>query len=125
MKPILIKIAAWVSLLFGLVTIVAGGSVILDLFGMREKEGNYVFLVVWANFICGFLYVIAAWGFFQKKSWTRNIMSIAVWILIVAIGAMLIRVWNNGVYETKTVYALAFRSIVTLVLLWIARTIRT
>lgn len=121
MKALFYKIAAWVLLFFGLVTIFAGGSVILDLFGMREKEGNYVLFVVWANFICGFLYVAASYGFFKRKTWTSFILSAATWILIIAFGGLLIHIQAGGIYENKTIVAMIFRTSLTIVLLGIAR----
>ena len=49
-------------LLFGAVTLFMSSSVLFDWFGIREKEGNFVTLIVWANLICGVLYLIAAFG---------------------------------------------------------------
>lgn len=121
MNTLYFKIAACVLLLFGLVTIFAGGSVILDLFGMREKEGNFVLFVVWANFIAGYLYLIAAYGFFKRKAWTSMMLSAATWILIVAFAGLLIHIQNGGIYENKTIVAMIFRTTLTIVLLIVAR----
>lgn len=121
MKNKLVKIAALVSLIFGLLTIFAGGGVIADLFGMREKEGNYVLFVVWANFICGFLYLFASYGFLKKKKWTANVVGLTVWILVAAFIVLIVWILNKEPYETKTIFALSFRMLVTLSLLWVAR----
>ena len=51
-----------VLLLFGGVTLFLSTSVLFDLFGMREKEGNYVQIVVLANFFASVLYIAAAIG---------------------------------------------------------------
>lgn len=121
MNTLYFKIAAWVLILFGLATIFAGGSVILDLFGMREKEGNYVLLVVWANVISGFLYLVASYGFFKREAWTAAVLSAATWILIAAFAGLLIHIQNGGIYENKTIVAMIFRTTLTIVLLIIAR----
>lgn len=124
MKNKLVKIAAMVSAFFGLLTVFAGGSVILDLFGMREKEGNYILFVVWANFICGFLYLIASYGFFKQKNWTASIMRSSVWILVAAVIVLFFWILNEEPYENKTILAMTFRILLTLGLLWTARTFK-
>ena len=121
MNTLYFKIAAWVLILFGFATIFAGGSVILDLFGMREKEGNYVLFVVWANFISGFLYLIAAYGFFKREAWTSMVLRVATWILIAAFAGLLIHIQTGGIYENKTIGAMIFRTSLTIILLAIAR----
>lgn len=120
----IVKFAAIVSLLFGLITIFAGGSVIFDFFGMRAKEGNYILFVVWANFICGFLYLFASYGFFKKKDWTKDILGIAIYILIAAFVVLIIWIINNKPFETKTIFALSFRILVTFAFYWMARRMR-
>lgn len=124
MNTKLIKIAGFVSAFFGLLTVFAGGSVILDLFGMQEMEGNYVPFVVWANFICGFLYLMAAYGFFKRKEWTTTIMKLAVWILAAAAIVLMVWIWNGEPYENKTIAALGFRILVTLGLVWVTNSIK-
>lgn len=124
MKNNLIKIAAFVSAFFGLLTVFAGGSVILDLFGMREVEGNFVPFVVWANFLCGFLYLMAAYGFFKRKDWTVTLMKFTVWILIAAAIVLFIWIANGELYENKTIAALGFRILVTLGLVWVANSFK-
>lgn len=124
MKNKLVKIAAIVSAFFGLLTVFAGGSVILGLFGMREKEGNYVLFIVWANFICGFLYLIASYGFFKRKNWTASIIGSTVWILVAAIIVLFFWIVNGELYENKTITAMIFRILLTLGLLWTARTFK-
>ena len=121
MNTLYFKIAAWVLILFGIATIFAGGSVILDIFGMREKEGNYVLFVVWANFISGFLYLIGAYGFLKHKAWTASVLSAATLILIAAFAGLLIHIQNGGIHENKTIVAMIFRTSLTIVLLAIAR----
>lgn len=121
MKQKILKIVALASAFFGLLTVFAGGSVILGLFGFREKEGNYVLFVVWANFICGFLYLLASYGFFKRKNWTSAVLSSALWILIAAAVVLFFWILNGEPYETKTIIAMVVRTLVTLALLWAAR----
>ena len=121
MNTLYFKISALVLLIFGFLTVFAGGSVILDFFGMRAKEGNYVLFVVWANFISGFLYLVASFGFFKGKNWTAAVLSAATWILIAAFAGLLIHIQTGGLFENKTIGVMIFRIAITIGLLAVAR----
>lgn len=108
-----------VLILFGIVTVFVSSSVLFDWFGVREKEGNYVLGIVWANFVCGILYLIAAYGIFKNQIWSRFPLTISVIILIIAYIGLFIHINNGGLYETKTVGAMAFRIGVTALFLFI------
>ncbi len=99
---------------FGLLTLFLSSSVIFDLFDIRAKEGNYVLLVVWANFISSILYLFAAYGFIKNRKWTTSLLGISTLILIVAFIGLKIHVSSGGIYETKTISAMIFRISVTL-----------
>lgn len=124
MKNNSVKFAILFSAVFGILTLFAGGSVIMDLFGMREKEGNYVLFVVWANFLCGFIYLIASWGFLKRKSWTSFILTLALGILAVTFIGLMIWISKQQPYETKTLFAMSSRLLLTLALWLIARQLR-
>ena len=99
---------------FGLLTLFLSTSVIFDLFDIRSKEGNYVSFIVWANFICSILYLFAAYGFIKTKKWTAKLLGISATILAVAFVGLLIHIDSGGLYETKTVKAMIFRIVVTI-----------
>ena len=69
---------------FGVLTLFLSTSVILDLFDIRAREGNYVLFVVWSNFISSILYLFAAYGFIRNKKWTTVLLGISTIILITA-----------------------------------------
>jgi hypothetical protein len=100
---------------FGVLTLFLSASIIFDLFGIREKEGNYVLFIVWSNFISSVLYLFAAYGFVKSKKWTISLLGVSAIILMVAFAGLLIHIGSGGVYETKTVGAMLFRISVTLV----------
>ncbi len=100
---------------FALLTLFLSGSVIFDLFGIRAKEGNYVLLVVWANFISSLLYLAAAYGLVKLKRWPYKILIVAVAVLSIAFAGLLIHISRGGLHETKTIGAMVFRICVTLV----------
>jgi ABC-type Na+ efflux pump permease subunit len=114
MKSIVLFISGFIIALFGVVTLFMGTSVIFGLFDIREKEGNYVLFVVIANFICAFLYLAAAYGFFAKKRWTTMVLNFAVGILVIAFIGLGIHIYSGGIYEQKTIYAMMFRTLLTI-----------
>ena len=120
MKKYIPNISAALLAAFGLLTLFLSTSVILDLFGIRAKEGNYVLFIVWANFISSLLYLFAAYGFIKKKIWTSKLLGISAIILIVAFIGLLIHINSGGIYETKTIGAMIFRTVITLVFASIA-----
>ena len=103
--------------LFGVATLFASSSVIFDWFGMREKEGNYVLFIVWTNLFCGILYIISAFAILKQKTWAKFPLIISLIILIFAYIGLFIHINNGGIYETKTVGAMAFRIGVTAIFL--------
>ncbi|KAF0202955.1 MAG: hypothetical protein FD170_1532 [Bacteroidetes bacterium] len=112
-RALLITIAAILAA-FGLLTLFLSSSVIFDLFGIRAKEGNYVLLVVWANFLSSILYLVAAYGFIKNKKWTIKPIGLSAIVLIAAFIGLLIHINSGGIYEIKTVGAMLFRIVVTI-----------
>lgn len=114
MKTIILKVSAVIISLFSLVTLFMSSSVIFDLFGVREKEGNYVLFVVVSNFIAGIIYLLAAYGLFTEKKWATKLLLVAVTILVVSFVGLLIHVKAGGIYEHKTIVAMLSRIVITL-----------
>jgi hypothetical protein len=114
MKQFYTYLSAFLLGIFGLITLFLSGSVIFDLFGVRENEGNYVLFVVWANFLSSIIYLMAAYGIIKTKKWTSLLLSISAVVLIFAFIRLLIHINAGGIYETKTIGALIFRITVTI-----------
>lgn len=115
MKKFLPYILATILAGFGLLTLFLSTSVIFDLFGMREKEGNYVLFVVWSNFISSIIYLFAVYGFIRAKQWTAKLLGISLLILVAAFIGLTIHIGSGGLYETKTIGAMIVRISLTLV----------
>ena len=111
--PIRRYVFAAVLLLFGALTLFLSTSVIFDLFGVRAREGNYVLVVVWANFIASILYVLAAVGVIAQRRWPAKVLFAAVVVLVGAAIVFAWHVYSGGPYEQKTIGALAFRTLLT------------
>lgn len=106
MKKIILIVAL---LLFGAVTLFMSSSVLFDWFGIREKEGNFVPLIVWANWLCGFLYLMTAFVLLKNRSWAVKPLIISLIILVLASVGLFAHINGGGLYETKTLGAMAFR----------------
>lgn len=113
MKRNIRYIAAFILTAFALLTLYLSSSIIFDLFGMREKEGDFVWIVIWANFICSIIYLFAAYGFIKSKKETFVLLGVAVLILISAFIFFGIHIYTDGVYMSKTIGAMIFRIVVT------------
>ena len=115
MKQKLTYLTAVVLGLFALLTLFLSSSVLFDLFNIRQKEGNYVLPVVWANFISSIIYLVAVVGLLKANKWTPLILLFSAMILSEAFVALKVHINHGGIYELKTVTAMIFRIVVTLV----------
>jgi hypothetical protein len=110
-------------IIFGGVTLFMSSSVLFDWFGIREKEGHFIPFVVWTNWICGMLYLIAAFGILRNQSWAKLLLIISLVILILAYIGLFIQINNNVPYETKTIGAMTFRIAVTALFIFLTNKI--
>jgi len=110
--PKAIWLSVIIAVVFGLVTIKAGGSVLFIDGEARQAAGNYVDFVLWFNFFAGFFYVITGIAIYFKKAWaTKAAISIAT-LTVVVFAAFGLHIFNGGGYEQRTVYAMTLRSLI-------------
>lgn len=102
--------------LIGIVSVFMTLSVILDLFGIRAREGNYVLFIVYANLACGIIYLYAAIANWKNLTNSFYSLVLASLILIVAFIAFGVYISNGGIHEIKTIKAMTFRTVFTLVM---------
>lgn len=114
-RPIWLWATALFAILFGLLTIISGGSVLFNA-QARQAAGNIVGFVLWFNFLAGFGYLLAGLGLWRRQRWS-------VWLSILIAGATLIvlaafgaYIWSGGTYELRTAAALGLRSTVWLII---------
>jgi hypothetical protein len=91
-------------------------SILFDLFGIREKAGNYVPFIVWANFISSLFYLLIAYYYFSFKRWSGSLLIIAAIILIIAFIGLRIHINLGGIFNSKIIGILYFRIYFTLIL---------
>lgn len=109
------NIIAGVLIAFALVTLFMSSSVLLDWFGIGAKQGKYVPFIVKTNLTAGFIYLIAAYGFIQSKKWPPWAMLSVALLLLYALALFYLHVHSGGLYEQRTMAALIFRILFTLV----------
>ncbi|KAB2875753.1 MAG: hypothetical protein K8H87_00885 [Pseudorhodoplanes sp.] len=101
-----VRIAAYVAIIFGLLTILSGGRA---LFGAADM-GAVVPFVLWFNFVAGFAYVLAGIGLFGFRSWAKA-LSIAIFAATCLVAlAFAVHALLGGAYEMRTVGALILRA---------------
>lgn len=102
--------------LIGIVSVFMTLSVIFDLFGIRAMEGNYVLFIVYANLVCGIIYLYTAIANWKNLTNSFYSLVLASLILIVAFIAFGVYISNGGIHEVKTIKAMTFRTVFTLVM---------
>jgi magnesium-transporting ATPase (P-type) len=113
MKNLLTYLAAAALAIFGLATLFSSSAILLDLFSVRETQGNYVYFIVFTNFLVSLLYLVAAYGFVKNKFLALSLLLASLVILIVAFAGLWVHIWSGGLYEMKTMGAMVFRIIAT------------
>ena len=108
-------VMAAVAVVFGLMTLREGGAVLFGSDGARQAAGDYVGFVVWFNFLAGFAYVVAGVGFALRWEWSRWLAVVIAAGSAIVFGIFALHIMQGGAYETRTVAAMTFRT-----LLWAA-----
>jgi len=111
-RSIGIWIITVIAVVFGLLTIKSGGSVLFVDGTFREAVGNYVPFVVWFNFLAGFVYLIAGGGLWMRKHWAVWISIFIVVATLVVFAILGIRILRGGMYEVRTIAAMSLRTVV-------------
>jgi len=111
-RPAWAWIAAIVAVVFGVLTIKSGGSVLFIDGEARRAAGNYVDFVLWFNFSAGFFYVVTGIGIWFEKAWASAAAITIAAVTLLVFGAFGIHIFYGGEYEQRTVAAMTLRSVV-------------
>ena len=112
------KRSAWVwivaifAVVFGVMTIKSGGSVLFIDGEARRAAGNYVDFVLWFNFSAGFFYVVTGIGIWLEKAWVPAAAITIATLTLLVFGAFGVHIFYGGEYEQRTVAAMTLRSVV-------------
>ncbi len=106
--------ASVLAVLFGLMTLKEGGTVLFGGEAARTAAGAYVPFVLWFNFLAGFAYVVAGIALWRRQSWAAGLalgIALATALVFAAFG---VYVMNGGAFEVRTMAAMALRTTVWL-----------
>ncbi|UES59400.1 hypothetical protein GFK91_26890 (plasmid) [Roseibium aggregatum] len=105
-----LRMAGAAAAVFGVMTVVSGGTVLFGGDQLSRLAGNVVSFVLWFNFLAGFAYVMTGIGLLFARGWARW-MAIAILIgTAIVLCAFLVYVSQGGPHETRTLVALIFRT---------------
>ena len=102
------------AVLFGLLTLKEGGTVLFGDAAARSAAGAYVPFVLWFNFLAGFAYVAAGVALWRRLGWAAWLalgIGLATALMFAAFG---LHVLTGGAFEARTVGAMALRTVVWL-----------
>lgn len=108
----LFRITGGLAVLFGLVTIRAGGSVLFGDEAARQAAGHYVPFVLIFNFVAGFAYIAAGAGLLAIKRWAAILAGIIAVANLTVFAALGVHIFMGGEHETRTVLAMIFRTVI-------------
>ncbi|SLN63442.1 hypothetical protein RUM8411_03143 [Ruegeria meonggei] len=102
--------AAVIAALFGLLTTFSGGMVLFGVSTVKSAAGDAVPIVLWFNFLAGFVYVVGAVALYKSAAWARRI-AWAIGICTALVFLVLIAMALGGTpFEWRTVGAMTIRS---------------
>lgn len=100
------------AIVFGAVTIRAGGLVLFGSDEARRAAGAYVEFVVWFNFLAGFAYVLAGAGLLARRRWAVGLAAGIVAATLVVFLAFGLHIVAGGAWEPRTMAAMTLRTLV-------------
>lgn len=111
------RVAAAVAVVFGLLTVLAGGRA---LFGGADM-GAVVPFVLWFNFLAGLAYVAAGIGLWTGRRWAAGLAVVIFAATLAVLAAFALHVASGRPYEARTVGAMLLRTLVWGVIALVAR----
>ena len=111
-----IRIISFFAIVFGAMTIKSAGLVLFTEGEFHQQAGNYLPLIVWFNFIAGFLYIIAGGGLWRFSQWSVWLSFFIVFSTLIAFAVLGASIGMGEAYELRTVIAMAFRTSVWVII---------
>ena len=110
-----LRIAGGVAIAFGVLTVFSGGRTLLG----SADMGAVVSFVLWFNTLAGLAYVVAGLGLWQRRRWAWPLSFVIFAATLLICAAFGLPVAQGGVFEMRTVYAMALRSAVWGWIAWV------
>ncbi|MBO6891706.1 MAG: hypothetical protein JJ866_07185 [Roseibium sp.] len=115
-----LKFAAGFAVVFGVLTVFSGGLALFAEPDIRSLFGDTVRFVLLFNFLSGFVYVLAGFGLWHRRSWAVR-LSVFVCLAILGVFVFLgLHILGGGAYEIRTIFAMTFRAICWLLISLVA-----
>lgn len=111
-RPVWAWLVAGAAILFGVATIISGGTVLFGDAETKAAAGAVVPFVLWFNFLSGFAYVAAGIGLALWKPWGAWLAALIAASILVASGFFAAHVMSGGAYEMRTAMAMTLRAVV-------------
>jgi hypothetical protein len=109
-RPRWALVAAIIAVVFGVLTVISGGSALFGSSTARAGVGDAVPFVLWFNFLSGFVYVLAGAGLFLWTRWGAQLSALLAVAILVVFAAFGWHVASGGAFEIRTVAAMILRS---------------
>ncbi len=119
-SSIWVKSAALFAVIFGILTVISGGRVLVS-GAAQQAAGDYVGFVLWFNFLAGFFYVIAGSSLWAGHYWSVKLALTIAAATLVVLALFTVHVLTGGAYELRTLVALILRVVVWAGIYLIAR----
>lgn len=114
----------WIGIaaaVFGIATVAFGAETLFGPEEFRSAAGTIVYFVLWFNFLAGFAYLVAAYGLFHQRPWTRSVViAIASATAFVAV-AFSVYAIVGGAFAWRTPGALLLRVGFWAAIAWVLR----
>ncbi|MDT8446457.1 MAG: hypothetical protein RRB13_06120 [bacterium] len=107
-------------IIFGLLTLKSGGSVLL----FEESAlaaGHYIPFIVWLNVLAVPFYLVAGLALWRNKGCTANLGLVLLTVYLLADGYLFFHILNGGLFEMRTVGAMFLRTLLWGGLYWVAK----
>lgn len=98
-----------IAVLFGIITLIEGGSVLFSDGPARLAAGNFVPVVLWVNFASGFIYILAGLAILLGRRGGLILARVLAGMLVILFGYFLIHILMGGAWETRTLGAMILR----------------
>lgn len=107
---LIIKIFGVTAVLFGIATIISGGSALFALLEIADPPAKIVPFVLYFNFAAGFVYILTGVGLFLQSRWAPAfaiLIAAATMVVFVSLGVW---IFVGNAYEGRTVVAMSLRA---------------
>jgi hypothetical protein len=111
-RPVWAWLVAGTAVLFGVATILSGGTVLFGGAETRAAAGDVVPFVLWFNFLSGFAYVVAGAGLALWRPWGAWLAALIAASILVVSALFAAHVLSGGAYEMRTATAMTLRAVV-------------